>query len=145
MAGLCAGGLSVRSFIRRTDSKAWRRLLFALECLQIALVFVLALVLWWPFTPALCFFVCAVVAGFVVGTVFPTANAVSFAGRKNVGAHVSVLDAADHVVGMLGAFSCGIILLPAVGLFGAIMIVSVLKLLSGMGLVAGLRAQGDLF
>lgn len=76
----------------------------------------------------------------ILGALFPTAAAVYQAGRREAGASVGGIYAANTVGSIAGSLLTGFVLIPAIGALGAILLGAALNL--GIGILALLLGEG---
>ena len=134
MLGLAVGGWAMHRFAVR---RAVRPLL-ALEASQA--VFALAL----PLAVRACslspwgFMLLSLVAGFLTGSLFPLAARVSAGQGRRAAPVAGVLDAADHLGGLVGAALSGMLLVPVLGLAATSTLLALLKCVSLVGFLVGM-------
>jgi len=69
-----------------------------------------------------------VLDGIITGAIFPLAGRSLTDFGKNIGGAAGSVDAADHAGAFIGAFFMGTFLIPSIGFFGVVWIVSLLNL-----------------
>jgi len=137
MAGLAGGAL----LVNRSDPIHPRWHLMVLEGTQVvgllALPFALDVM---SFAP-LGFMVLSATAGLLTGAEFPLAARVALAARGRAGATAGLLDASDHLGGLVGAAWAGLLLVPVLGMTQAGAVLAFVKLTSlvGIGVVVAPR------
>ncbi len=127
-------GLSMGAF-RGCRVRRYRRTFLLLEALAVLVAgltigvsFLLPVLAGMPVE--LVFYLWAACIGFITGSEFSVANIVITARNRTVdhtGIIASLTDGADHLGASLGALTAGLLLLPALGLYGSILFLAFLK------------------
>jgi len=131
MLGLAGGGWMAG----RAASLRARSGLLATEAAQAVFVLALPAVLGLISVSPVCFMATAAMAGWLTGTEFPLAARSGLMTGQNSAGVAGLLDAADHLGGLLGAACAGLLLLPALGIAQTASLVALLKCATLLGLV----------
>ncbi|MBE0477893.1 fused MFS/spermidine synthase [Candidatus Aerophobetes bacterium] len=138
MAGAACGAMKITSMLPgiQRDGRFFIHIELAIICFSLLLAFVFFLLRPYLDSPTIFFFLrilflCfSFISGLLIGSQFPLANKIYLKGKASFSKTAGLLYSSDLVGGWLGGVVGGVVLLPVLGLFGACMVVFLLKLSS---------------